>query len=377
LEITLAGIASARRRGAERSWGAFLAGEAARRLRTLGRIAEAAEMLDEAHRMAPRGLPAASLHQERAGVELARGHIEVARTAIGTMAKGVEISLPLWEGQRISIAAEIELWDGQPDAALQLVTDTIAAMGEQEWVIYTAPLYSLGARAHADKAGRARVLKRDADVAEARAAAAALAERCESLYAATFVNGPPTPPCLAWRAQIAAELTRIDGSGEPGAWAAAREAWDDVGLVPESLYCAWREADALLAADAGDRGAARDLLERAHGVATDAGAKLMLDEIEALARRARIDLTGDGNGPGPDAGAAPSAAEAAGLTPREADVLALVAEGRTNREIGAELFISDKTASVHVSRILAKLDAANRGEAAAMARRLGVSVSRD
>jgi DNA-binding NarL/FixJ family response regulator len=59
------------------------------------------------------------------------------------------------------------------------------------------------------------------------------------------------------------------------------------------------------------------------------------------------------------------------LTPRELDVLPLIADGRTNREIAAELFISDKTASVHVSRILAKLGARNRAEAAALAHRLG------
>ena len=60
------------------------------------------------------------------------------------------------------------------------------------------------------------------------------------------------------------------------------------------------------------------------------------------------------------------------LTPREAEVMALVAEGRTNRQIGEALFISEKTASVHVSRLLAKLGAANRGEAAAAARQAGL-----
>jgi DNA-binding NarL/FixJ family response regulator len=62
-----------------------------------------------------------------------------------------------------------------------------------------------------------------------------------------------------------------------------------------------------------------------------------------------------------------------GLTPREHEVLLLVAEGRTNREIGAELFMSEKTASVHVSRILAKLEVGGRVEAAAVAHRLGLT----
>ena len=87
------------------------------------------------------------------------------------------------------------------------------------------------------------------------------------------------------------------------------------------------------------------------------------DSVASVARRARLDL-------GVDAPASPS--ERLGLTDRELDVLALVAAGRTNRQIGQELFISAKTASVHVSNILAKLGVANRGEAAAAARRLGL-----
>jgi DNA-binding NarL/FixJ family response regulator len=84
--------------------------------------------------------------------------------------------------------------------------------------------------------------------------------------------------------------------------------------------------------------------------------------VEALARRSRIGL------PGTDAadGVFPD------LTAREREVLALVADGRTNREIAAELFIAEKTASVHVSSILAKLGAANRGQAAALAHRAGI-----
>jgi DNA-binding NarL/FixJ family response regulator len=68
----------------------------------------------------------------------------------------------------------------------------------------------------------------------------------------------------------------------------------------------------------------------------------------------------------------PSPAASLGLTQREVEVLALVAEGRTNRQIGQALYITPKTASVHVSRILAKLGVAGRGEAAAVAHRLGL-----
>jgi DNA-binding NarL/FixJ family response regulator len=105
------------------------------------------------------------------------------------------------------------------------------------------------------------------------------------------------------------------------------------------------------------------------------GAQPLLDEIDALARRARIalDRSPADRAAEPDPEAAEGPAEQLGLTPREHEVLLLVAAGRTNREIGAELFMSEKTASVHVSRILAKLGVSGRVEAAAVAHRLGLT----
>ena len=107
----------------------------------------------------------------------------------------------------------------------------------------------------------------------------------------------------------------------------------------------------------------------AYDVATTLGAQaLLVADIEALARRVRISLD------------APTVyalgerdATRLGLTTREAEVLALVAAGRTNREIGAELYVSDKTASVHVSNILRKLGVSSRVEAAAIAQRVGMA----
>ena len=100
----------------------------------------------------------------------------------------------------------------------------------------------------------------------------------------------------------------------------------------------------------------------------------LLEEIDALARRARLAIAA----PESSGAAEPEAADTSpvaqlGLTPRELEVLLLVAAGRTNREIGAELFMSEKTASVHVSRILAKLGVGGRVEAAAVAHRLGLT----
>ncbi len=92
-------------------------------------------------------------------------------------------------------------------------------------------------------------------------------------------------------------------------------------------------------------------------------------ELELLTQRGRVRLEAATE---PSPAPAPSVSASLGLTEREAEVLALVAAGRTNRQIGQELFITPKTASVHVSRILAKLGVASRGEAAAVAHRLGL-----
>ena len=112
-----------------------------------------------------------------------------------------------------------------------------------------------------------------------------------------------------------------------------------------------RLAEVLLAA--GDPGA-DDVVAAARETATRLGAAPLLAALEHLAPR-HVPRT------------APST-----LTAREAEVLGLLAEGRSNGEIGRALFISTKTASVHVSNILAKLGAASRGEAVALARTAGL-----
>ena len=112
---------------------------------------------------------------------------------------------------------------------------------------------------------------------------------------------------------------------------------------------------------------AAEALRVAHETASRLGARPLLDDIDALSRRTRInvDITVtvlDDND-----------VTRLGLTPREAEVLALVAAGHTNRQIGTELYVSEKTASVHVSNILRKLGVTTRVEAAAVAQRLGVA----
>jgi DNA-binding NarL/FixJ family response regulator len=133
----------------------------------------------------------------------------------------------------------------------------------------------------------------------------------------------------------------------------------------------WRAAEGHIAA--GDREPATAVLRQAHAIAAGLGAGWLRGEIEGLAARARLTL-GDGEAAAPEP-AQTAAEDPFGLTPRERQVLALVAEGRTNREIGEALFMAEKTASVHVSRILAKLDVRSRTEAAGVAHRLGLDAA--
>jgi DNA-binding CsgD family transcriptional regulator len=168
------------------------------------------------------------------------------------------------------------------------------------------------------------------------------------------------PDAAAYRAQTAAELTRLLDAPKPGAWEDARQLWQRLGFPLHAAVCGWREAEALLLAGS-DRARATELLGAAVRQAEALGVRPLAASAEALARRARIAIGGAHE------------ASPAGLSPRELEVLRLVAEGHTNREIGAALFISEKTVRVHVSHVLAKLGAANRAQAATIAHRLGVA----
>jgi DNA-binding NarL/FixJ family response regulator len=165
-----------------------------------------------------------------------------------------------------------------------------------------------------------------------------------------------TTPALALRTLAEAEVARAPDW--PAAVDACRAA-DDPYLVAHALM---RSAQADCAT--GRRDAAAPALEEAARLAAALGAAPLLDEVRAVARRARLPLA-DGEMAAPRAGI-----EAFGLTQREREVLELLADGRSNQQIAEELFITRKTASVHVSNILGKLGVASRGEATAMAHRL-------
>ena len=212
--------------------------------------------------------------------------------------------------------------------------------------------------------------------------ATATAERAACALATTFVEraryvarpeahpaGHCPPEALLNVAVTEAEEARARGSGAAEAWGGAVAGWDAFATPYAAAYARWRQAEAILA-EGGARADARAALAEAHAVAVALRARPLAAELEALARRARLSLESE------EAPAAVSdgdgAAERVGLTARELEVLRLVAAGETNRSIGRTLYISEKTVSVHISRILAKLDARGRVEAAGLALRLGL-----
>ncbi|WP_084960418.1 ATP-binding protein [Thermoactinospora rubra] len=159
-----------------------------------------------------------------------------------------------------------------------------------------------------------------------------------------------------WRAASA----HVRAEGGEAAWGEVVPLWEAAGHDYFAAVARTRTAQA-----SGSRAVARELLPVAWREARRMGAAPLQEEIEATARRAGVPVAGEAAERGrPE--------RKAGLTPRESEVLGLVAAGRTNRQIARELFVSEKTVAVHVSRILAKLGAATRGEAAALAHRLGL-----
>ena len=165
------------------------------------------------------------------------------------------------------------------------------------------------------------------------------------------------------RRQVDAERERMLGSAEAATWRSLAEAWSEIGRPFRAAMAWWQVAE--LADAHGDREEAVAAVRESYRVAEGLGAKPLMDKLETLARRMRVRI-GDGSA---SSGIEPSAY---GLTPREREVLSLVAAGHTNKQIAEELFISKSTAGVHVSNILGKLGASSRTEAARVALDQGV-----
>ena len=218
----------------------------------------------------------------------------------------------------------------------------------------------------ADHATAARRRRRMVEADEAVAAGHRFADVLRrSAHAAIEADGAG-PMVRAELRSADAELSRLEGRPNPALWAAAVDARRELEQPWELAYARYRHAEAILASGGPAIDAALPL-RRAHDAASNLGAAPLRVAIEALASRARIQLESQPDSVGPAVKRRASA-----LTARELEVLALVAAGHTNREIGDRLFISEKTVSVHVTHAMNKLGALSRYEAAAAATRQGL-----
>ncbi len=231
-------------------------------------------------------------------------------------------------------------------------------------VMRIARASAVGARVEADLAQRARDLRERADEKDAIARAKLHLER---LKAAAQAGGPVE---RAWRTVGLAELARARGKPDPGLWLQAADEWEAMDRPFQGAIARWRAAEAYV--ETGERQLAATTATQAHQVADDVGSEWLADELTWLAERARLDLKQATAPPRPPAAEAAQQDDPFGLTRRERQVLALIAEGATNRQIGAALFMAEKTASVHVSRILSKLGVQSRTQAAAIAHRMHI-----
>jgi DNA-binding NarL/FixJ family response regulator len=302
---------------------------------------------------------------------------EVVAQGLGVLVARARPAAPVWLRQLAGLGgadpaldrdvavweAELASWQGDLEAARSAVRRGLAAADAVELfdqALEGAWVAMNGLSVEADRADQARAAGDTATLAEATAAGRALLERVRA--DAEQAHGTHLAHDVHIRgrhAKAEAEWTRLQGRSDPARWQAAVDAFS-YGHAYAVARCQWRLAEAL--AGGGDREQASTAARAAHATATRLGAAPLQAALEALARRGRLDL-----GAG-----LPDQRRLAGLTPRELEVLGLLVEGRSNRQIAEELFISGKTASVHVTNLLAKLGVHSRLEAAALARRLGL-----
>ncbi|MGV9882292.1 helix-turn-helix transcriptional regulator [Streptomyces sp. NPDC003006] len=355
VKVAMEGIEFCRKYGLMDTEG-WVWANAAESLVSLGRWDEAAEAVAHTHRCVQSAKPRGSAAQCSARMALYRGdhdaatrHLQAAYHHYGSHDPQPQYILPL---ARISLgiaAAEGRILDGRAEIERGLASGLPFGTYKYGW-----PLLLAAAAMEAD----------------ARGLPAAEAGRPAALERIRRITKSLATPIPLWRAYdewTRAELLRAEGRDGPADWSAVVTAVACLDRPYDLAHVRLRLAESLLASDSADRDRAAQLLRQAGELAESLGARPLADSITGLAQRARLTL----NPTEPIRVTAPAdPAEALGLTSRERDVLRLVAVGRSNRQIAEELFISPKTASVHVSNILAKLSVTGRGEAAALAHRL-------
>jgi len=343
------GIAVAESIGLARTQGAISDGHLASALIGQGQWDEATAVVEHALDQTPPPALQVPLVCLRAAIALARGDMAPAEKALAftsdVLAPAVRIPvvdpwLPL------QLEAELRLAQSRVAEAAAVIERGLADpdLRRSEW--FTWPMLAIGARV-------------------AAAGASGLLDELRRRAAETPVIGPLLH---AFALTFAVEADRAAGAVARARCDESAAAWAAVGDPYQLGHALIRAAEA--AAADGDRATATAQVRRAAEIADRLGARPLREQAEWLARRARLTLAGDLAAQAADPGE--QVRQQYRLTARELEVLSLVAIGRSNRDIAAELFISAKTASVHVSNIMSKLGVSSRVEAAATAYRLGL-----
>ncbi len=366
VELAFEAAATAGRMGLERTWGRVQLVNAAVGLYDLGRWEEAVQLCQDALTRGGNDLVACYFELVSAQLATDQGRTDAAvahLAAANRLAAGV--ADPVLVASVEATAAELATWRADLPAVRTAVDRGLGLLEGSDERPLQARLIVIALAAESDAVAVARARRDSTALNEART-------RCESLlgvagelagHGETYADREIDAYLQLARAHAA----RIHDDLDPGPWRAASSAWGALEQPYQAAMVAWRAADALLAVRA-SRDEAALLLRGAHQTAERLAAAPLLREVDLLARRARIELTP----PATKEPVAVSAVAQLGLTAREEEVLGLVAMGMTNRQIAESLFISEKTASVHVSNILGKLGVGSRVEAAGVAFRLGL-----
>ena len=396
------GVAVSRRYGQEAAYGNFLRGNAADSLFRLGRWAESRAMSATALEWSPLGIAFVNAGVYLAIVEIESSAGETAARLLGQLLLELETvrdsqhAVPVYQA-----AASFAMWRSDLADARRLVERGWSRVRETEDWVLAAKMAATVLEVDALTAEESRERREIAPIAAARERAASVLAEAEALVRAWNV-----PAHVGSRREAEAHLAiarafshRLDGRDDPDDWADAAVTWHELGDPYGAARARWRQAEAALEAadDArSGRAAAREPLLEAIEIALRLEARPLLSRLADLAGRALIPVPPSvgavlETAPAPAvaedeavnghaaassvlrSGEPPRSGDTFGLSGREREVLGLIAQGRTNREIGERLFISQKTVGVHVGNILQKLGVSGRVEAAAVAIRLGMS----
>ncbi|WP_205705357.1 AAA family ATPase [Kineococcus indalonis] len=314
-----------------------------------GRFARAEEIAGGVGPQGPRAV-ASAVAVVAAHVAAATGHPERARELAGGL-----VDEPFDRATAAAAVAEADRWDGHPRRAAQRLLDVVEGLTVED------PAHLMGLRLGAQALGALADARDAGDGGDGGDGDLPTGDRLLARVEGIARTGQPRAGALgpegrAWVLVARAEHARLRGAPPAelvAAWGEAVRGFAH-GAAYEAARCRRRLAEALVAAGRREEGLVQ--LRAARTAAAQLGAAPLAAALEDLARRVRAD----------------PAAPAGPLTAREAQVLELLAEGLTNRQVGQRLFLAEKTASVHVSRILAKLGASSRAEAVSIALRSGM-----